>query len=393
MNRSPWLLSLLALAAACDEGGPLSCPLDFTGPVSSAYGDPRLDALFEATGAFSVATAETDAEMRDACNAIAMDLGAATSTDTAVACENAATAIEDVLTTTEATLLVDIVPAECTVEADAYVDCVAECDASFDVMAEPPRCEGGTLSGTCEGSCSGSCTVEGDVSCEGSCTGTCSGECSALVEGSCDGTCVGQCDGECSATAADGSCEGVCTGTCSGSCEGTLEGECSGTCNGSCAGSCEADVSGSCEGTCTGSCDVEWIAPTCEGGQLDVDADADCEAACEADASFDAECTPPQIVVTYDGASAVELEELVATLRANYPHILAAGRKAALMVQSTIDLAASLDDAASAAADAGLQAAACLGSAIEAQLDAAARIEVTFEASVTVSGSVSASAG
>ena len=77
MNRSPWLLSLLALAAACDEGGPLSCPLDFTGPVSSAYGDPRLDALFEATGAFSVATAETDAEMRDACNAIAMDLGAA----------------------------------------------------------------------------------------------------------------------------------------------------------------------------------------------------------------------------------------------------------------------------------------------------------------------------
>jgi len=386
MQKTCFLLPLVLAGCLTEED--VTCPHDFTGPVTSLYGDARIDGLFDATGDFSVAARDLDDSMLDACNAIATDLGADTGADVATACENASLAIEAALADASGTIAVDVIPPVCTLDVDAYVDCVADCDASFDVEATPPRCEGGMLTGSCSGMCSGSCTVQGEVECSGTCRGSCSGSCSATVEGSCTGTCMGACEGTCSATAEDGSCMGECEGTCRGMCDGTIEGECAGTCEGMCEGSCRADVSGSCEGQCTGSCDVDFVAPRCEGGELEVDADVDCEASCEADASVMADCTEPEILVTLDGEG--DIADVIATLEANLPAILEAAERAAVLASAGVELAGRLGDATEAALDTSVQASVCLVEAIDAQIAAAARIEVTISASVEVSGSVSA---
>lgn len=386
----------LVLAVGCEGGGTgaLFCPFDYSGPVDSQFGDPPFDELLEATARFQASANDLDTTVRGACNAINTDLGAATSTDTATACQNASTAIDAIVTANaSATLTVAFLEPTCEVDARVVADCAARCDASFDVMATPPRCEGGELSGTCSGTCSGQCTVEGDVECSGSCSGSCQGSCDLEVRGACTGTCTGQCEGECSATAEDGSCAGECTGTCTGRCEGTIDGSCAGSCEGMCQGSCRADVEASCEGRCTGGCDVMFEEPRCEGGELVVDADVDCRAACEADASFQVTCQEPELIITFEGdvADLDSLEALIATLEANLPTLIAALRKARVVAEATLALGRQLDDAASSAARIGVDAADCLRLAVEAQVAAAAKVSVSVEVSVMVSASASVS--
>lgn len=385
----------LVLLGGCDGESLTTCKLDFSSSVNSSFGDVKLDSLIEAASRFGVAAREMDDSLRAACNAIATDLGADTGADTATACDNASAAIDGVFAANaDVVVTLEYVPAVCAVSAQAVVDCTAMCDASFDATATPPTCEGGELSGGCSGSCSGSCTVEGSVSCTGSCSGSCSGSCDATVSGTCSGTCSGQCEGTCSATDNDGNCAGECTGTCRGTCSGSIEGTCSGECSGTCTGSCRADVSGSCTGSCSGSCDVEFTAPTCEGGTLEVMADVDCSAACEADASFDVECTEPEVVVSFSGSATVsnDVEALVTTLEANLPAIVAVAAKAAIVLDATGTFVSRLGGATSAAASAGVEAADCLRLAVEAQVEATASINVSIMASASVSASASGSA-
>jgi hypothetical protein len=161
-----------------------------------------------------------------------------------------------------------------------------------------------------------------------------------------------------------------------------------------CSGSCRADVTGTCSGECSGSCDVAFTEPTCEGGTLDVMADADCSAACEADASFSVDCTEPEVVVSFSGSATVsdDVAALVATLEANYPAILAVAAKAAIVLDATNTFATRLGGATSAAASAGVEAADCLRLAVEAQVAATASVNVSVMASVSVSASASGSA-
>lgn len=378
-----------------DDGGGGTgrlCSLDLTGAVDSNFGDARLDALLEAAGRFSAAAADIDTEMNTACNNIASDLGQSSSDDTEIACDNAVAGIEAALDANAGVVLtVDVVPPTCSVASDVFIDCVAECDASFDAEATPPTCEGGELSGSCSGSCSGECTVSGDVDCAGSCSGSCSGSCDATVVATCEGTCNGRCDGTCSATGPDGECMGTCEGTCRGSCEGTITGSCSGTCEGSCEGECRAEIDGECSGQCSGECSVAFEEPRCEGGTLDVEADADCQAACEADASFDLECDEPEVVVTFTGevTAQAELDALIATLEANYGAIVIVARRAEIITSATLDLAGAVTGAVAAATTISLEAADCVQFAIETVASASASVSVSVEASASVSGSAS----
>ncbi len=380
-----------ALGTSCtssDEGGP--CDLEGSGQVS--FGDTKLDALIEASAKFDSSTDALAEQVRSACNAIATDLGASASEDTAMACSNAAGEITAVLeANVGAQLIVEYVAPVCAASGGAFFDCVGECDASFDATGKLPQCEGGELAGSCSGMCSGECTVEGSVACEGSCSGTCEGSCSASVVGSCSGTCEGTCEGTCSAMDAQGNCMGTCEGTCRGSCEGTIEGSCSGECEGMCEGSCRAEGMANCEGTCSGECSVDWVEPVCEGGTLDVDAEADCQVACQADASFDLECSDPELVVTVIGvASSADLEALVTTLQANYGKILKALFKVRLVVRAAADFGGQIGGATAAAASAGVEASQCLARAVTLAAEATASAQVSVSASVEVSGAVGA---
>lgn len=394
LRQPVWVLAaLLPLAAtACDAGtaGLGFCPFTFVGEVDSTFNDPRLDALFESTGRLVVASEGLIASTLTTCNAINTDLGEATSDDVQIACETASNAITAILDQNiELTLVAEYVAPECTVDSDLVIDCTADCDVNFDVEAQPPVCTGGELSGSCSGQCSGSCTVTGDVECSGSCHGSCQGECSATVDATCTGTCSGWCEGECSVLGSDGSCAGDCTGICHGSCEGTVDGSCAGHCEGSCQGECKADIDASCEGRCTGSCDVEWVEPVCEGGYLDVEADADCEAACETDGGIEVTCTEPQVIVSFSGTADDwgKAELLAATLTDNLDSLIALGEKALIVTAAAGDMASRLDEAATAASEIGLSAIECLALAIDAQVAALARVSITIEVTVEVTAS------
>lgn len=392
------VLGLAVLISSCGDGGsglPGTCSLDFTRAVDANFGNKDLDALLEASARFGVAANGIDVDVRSACNGIATDLGAASSTDTKTACDNAVAQINRVkAANASATLVVEYTPGVCAVSASAVVDCVGHCDVTFDATATPPTCTGGEISGTCSGMCSGSCTVEGSVSCTGSCSGSCEGSCDARVSGTCTGTCTGQCEGTCATMNTDGSCAGACDGTCRGMCTGSVTGSCSGTCSGMCTGSCRSDLTATCSGQCTGSCDVAFTEPRCEGGEWDVMADADCKAACEADASFDIMCTDPSLVATFTGSAtaAADLATLIATLETNLPKLFAAAAKAEIVVSATRDFATHLSAATSAATSAGLEASSCLVLAINAQVAAASKVNVSVMASVSISASASASA-
>lgn len=394
MKRTVLALSTACLltAAGCGEDSvPGQCNLDFDGSDNADFGDPGIDGLLEATGQFSVTATELETSVRDACNNIASDLGGSTDDDTATACANAVAEIDGTFeANADVTFTLEYVAPVCSADVSVIADCAAECDVNFDASATPPTCEGGELSGECSGMCQGECSIEGDASCSGSCDGSCTGTCDATVVASCTGTCMGQCDGTCSSMDGDGNCNGSCDGTCRGMCSGSVEGSCSGTCEGSCSASCRAEVDGSCSGSCSGSCDVDFVEPSCEGGELDVMADADCKASCEAEASFAVECTEPTVIISYSGSATVsaDVDALVDTLEANFGTILAAIERLDTIASATVSLATQLTGAATAAANLGLEAADCVRLAVDAQVAAAASIMVSVEASASVSGSV-----
>jgi hypothetical protein len=382
--------ALLVLGSCDKDGTPLPgvCSLNFNAPVNASFSDESVNTLLESAATFNVAVTSIDNDVRTACNDISTSLGGESSTDTETACMNADTEIRRVLMeNADASLVVEVIPAVCRTDIDAYADCVAECDASFDVMATPVTCMGGEIIGGCTGMCTGSCTVDASATCEA----TCRGMCSAEIEGTCSGTCMGECDGTCSAMDGSGMCMGVCNGTCMGMCDARIEGTCSGTCM----GECTAMVTGSCTGECTGMCDVMFTAPRCEGGDVQVEADAECTASCEADVSVQIDCTEPSVAITFTGSpSAMEdLEALVGALERNLPRILRAAKEAEVAVDAAVTFSSSLEAAAEGSVSAGVEAVACLTQAVAVQAQAALTVQVSFEASVMISGSAGASGG
>src|SRR5688572_26321940 len=118
MRRSVMMaLGAATMLLGCgDDGGTLpgECSLDFSGEVNSSFGDAELDALFEATGRFSVAAGQIEADVLSACNGISTDLGGESSMDPDVACMNAVTQIQRVKTANAtAVLTIEYTPSVC----------------------------------------------------------------------------------------------------------------------------------------------------------------------------------------------------------------------------------------------------------------------------------------
>lgn len=348
----------------------------------------KLEAFLDTGARFESDALALSDSVEAECAAMAAELGISVPMATEdelqvdVTCRAVAAEIESVVDTSlpaGAMLQLEYVPPVCSFEIDAMADCIAECDASVtaDVQVE---CTEGRLVGACSGSCTGECRVEGEVACEAECQGSCTG--------SCEGSCFGTCDGECSVLDAEGNCAGTCTGTCTGSCTGT--------CSGTCSGTCVADVTGSCEGTCAGSCDVDFEAPRCEG-DAEVDADVECRAACEAELSARAECTEPSLTIyvtaEVDPAAQARLAELVTTLHAHLPRLLALQAQLTGVVETGAELVTTFEDAARAAGRLSVTAGLCFADTTMGVVEAMSEVEVSLTVTVEVSASVTATAG
>ena len=373
----------------------------------------QVEAFLSAVGKLQKAANDLSAETEEACRAIGVELqmteaeltaaidSAPNATPTEVVCGNVATKLQEeytFITGQSITLEVTVDPVVCEANLEVQANCYARCDANVDVEATPPRCDvEGELWVSCSAECSGSCRIpEVEAQCEGSCEGTCSGQCEGSCVTRCEGTCTGECNGICS-NEAGGECRGTCDGTCNGECSTGCEGSCSGTCTGSCSAGCTFDVTeGGCEGECKGECSVP-DAPTvrCEGGELNVEAEAECEAACDAEASFDAHCTPPQATVTITGS--YDAEELRArvinfinAVELGFPGLARVAKKLAVVAQAIGPVVQTASDGLSGAVELGAQAGACVVMAADMSIQAQLSINVSVSASASVSSSVEA---
>jgi len=318
----------------------------------------------------------------------------------------------------KASIKVDAQPAKCEVDASFSAEANVECQAHANCEGTPPSASV-ECSGTCtvEASAEGKCEGMAEVSCEVSgpqltCMGECSGTCTVEIMGTakCDGACNGKCDGS---TSNGASCAGMCEGTCEVG--GTAAASCSGKCNGSCEykapmAGCEANAKVECKikaeakAQCSGKCDGEFTPP-----KVDCDAAASCEAHAKAEAKFQAKCTPPSINVrltvdgSVQGSARAQLDYAVADLKARLPRLLAAVKKANLVVEAGTQLgkdgATAVQGTLSAFTKGKVDAVAAyrIGSCVPDQLTASAKVitdaGTDLKNEVTAAGSLTATLG
>lgn len=324
-------------------------------------------ALMQAIADFSGTATAMVTDVSNACQAIAMDLGAQGNEVTATAADQKATdwcklAADSIAAKLgQVNLNIDFQPPVCSVNASVQANCEAKCSGNVSCEVTPAqiiaRCDPGKLSGKCSAQCTGSC--EGTANLAVTC------------EGSCQGTCEGQCMGNCSATDSGGACAGRCDGTCSG------------TCRGSCAVDAGAMVQ--CEGQCTGGCSVEVTAPKCTAElsppSAECSGNVDCGASCQASASAKAECTEPSLNIE----ASAGVEDVIATLKVNLPKLLVVAKGKGQLVLDNAQVIASASGSISID---GPKAVACLipaGSAIAASVK---NIQASLSGSVNVMGKI-----
>jgi hypothetical protein len=213
------------------------------------------------------------------------------------------------------------------------------------------------------------CTVKADIAAEAA--AKCDAKASADVKV--------QCTGE---------CEGTCSGKCSGKCEASGEGKAGAGGTGAAArGECAGKCNGTCEGNCSGGC----------SGSADVDASAECEAKAEVTANVEAECTEPELNISFDSKVVTDkpkVEATVEALKVGLPKLIKIKAKlegpVALAFKTWAKTVKGLKGAVSSA---GL----CVGGQIAGAFGMLGQIQgsmsVSVEASVSVSGSASGSAG
>jgi hypothetical protein len=351
-----WSFFLL-LGSSCMGGGkygPLgaTCPALVSGDPLQAHfsANARANAKVRAFVAASQSLVEASVQMEalaaEACRNMGRDLGVSDGAmqprgdepggAAKAACGALAAQIDSILRT-GIQVRVQATPPQCQANFEAKARCDGACDVQIDPGEIVAQCEPGKLSGHCQGRCVGRC----------------------------EGTCQGQCSGQCSAYDAQGRCAGQCNGECNGGCSAT----------------------------CHARCEGQWQAPKCEGHVRPPSADAECNASCHAKAQLEASCTPAQVNVETN-ANAEMAMRLVATLRAHLPQLLKAeiglGKRVLADVRVVVDVGAQLPKIVG---DAGAQAVACIAAASSASVKASARINVSIQASASVSGKVGASSG
>jgi hypothetical protein len=267
-------------------------------------------------------------------------------------CSKAQAKIEGILkANASAKLSISVTPPRCYADITAMTTCLEGCGAVIEPGELKASCKDGKLAGSCNAECSGTCSAEGNVKCTGKC----------------DGTCNGKCEGKDS----------------SGKCDGKCEGECS--------GGCELAASAKCDGTCTGECSAEFEAPKCTGEFKPPKVDPSCHAKCSAKAAASATCEPPGVDIKLEGEANADIEKLIAALKADLPGILkiqlGSAERIGIAAKSVVSAGAELP---SIAADAGLSALGCIGSAVDMAGSASASVSVNVEVSASVSGSAGA---
>lgn len=346
-----------------------------------------------------------------ACENIARDLGA---TDDKIDAENAkgeadrvkgmcalaSAQIKAGLTISggaEAKLTINFQPPKCEASIDAKANCQAKCSGSAecDIKANPPTCEGGTLSVSCSGSCSASAEAP-SFECKGSCDVAASGKCTAQggveCQGKCEGTCKGAAEG---GTGTGVKADGTCDGTCEGSCEAVKpDVKCNGSFEGQCKGSCTA-TPGSAKVECSGKCSAEAEPLKCSGGELKggCKVEAKCDANCDASVSAKAECQPPSLDIRLEGNANLDVNAqakvgaVINTLKVNLPNILVVFKARGQAIVKLAGNVAGSADAVFSPGDLSVKGAACLIPIIGAIKGAAETLPATLEASASVSAS------
>ena len=386
------ILPVLACSSVTDAQGALCCTEFKPGAAVDIKigGSAQAQVAVQAVSDFSGIATAAVTDLTTACRSMAESLDAPTADLNAAEakspgpdqmnayCAAAVSAITAVKAQANATLKIDFVPPKCEASISAKGSCQAKCDVNgkCDIKATPPKCTGGTL----EISCKGSCTAEAgvDVKCEGSCTGECKGSCTA--QGGVD--CAGKCEGTCTASAKGGSgiqADGTCKGSCSGTCSVTApSASCSGSCQGSCTAACKGSATASVK--CDGKCDADYEPLQCTGGKLEggCKVDAKCDASCDASVSAKAECTPPQITVTFSGAADAQAAgKLKAAFEANLGVILA--------FKARLEGMATLAGTISGSADAVVEIkAACIPAVVAAALTAVENVGATVKVTANV---------
>lgn len=349
-----WVVPALFVTLNCQPGGfpdvGASCPQlsSSADPLTLSYSeDLRANAKIRAFVASAKSLVNVSFQMEalaaDACMRMGYDLGVQPEFMTPqnnepgakaqAACAGVATQIDAILRQ-GVQIQAQVVPPQCTANVEARARCDGACDVSVDPGQIVAQCEPGRLSGHCNGRCIGQC----------------------------EGTCSGNCQGQCTAYDAQGRCAGQCNGTCDGGCSTTCHAQCQG----------------------------EWQAPQCAGQVRPPSADAECNASCTAQANLNAQCTPAQVNLFGQPTTDVAAR-LFATLHTNLPNLMyaqiALGQRVMQDAQVVVQVGANMPKVVG---DAGLQGLACIGAAAEAAGRASASINVSVQASASVSGRVGA---
>lgn len=365
MQRGAVVSAVVLLLAGCPSVGIPGKNLVSSPSGGSCSEDLGADAAAQKVEAFLAASASYKAtaegvstKLVEACTSMGAELGVEVQgDDPKSACGAVAAKIEEeakAVREAKVKARLDVVPPQCNVQAEAFASCAAECDVNVEPGQVELACEGGELRGGCSAECSGSCSVAASAKCEG--------------------MCEGQCEGTCSAKDASGACAGSCDGTCKGQ--------------------CVAEVKGSCQGQCRGGCSVEFTEPVCTGSFKPPNVSAECQASCDARLSAEVSCTPAEVSFALEGDLKGDMEARAAKLKA----ALEAGLPAVLALQVQLEkLAASgqvmlelSSDMPAAAAQAGLQAAACVKDAVAELSASVPKVAVSAEVSVKLSASVGA---
>jgi hypothetical protein len=121
--------------------------------------------------------------------------------------------------------------------------------------------------------------------------------------------------------------------------------------------------------------------------------DAECNASCNAQVEFQASCTPAQVQVR-SGQNAELAVRLAQTLQANLPQLihaeLALGKRLTGSARVVVSVGSQLPNVVG---NAGAEAMACVAAASSATVTASMRIDVSIQASASVTGRVGASSG
>lgn len=121
--------------------------------------------------------------------------------------------------------------------------------------------------------------------------------------------------------------------------------------------------------------------------------DAECNASCNAEAEFQGICTPGQVNVR-TGQNFDMAVRLAQTLQANLPELLhaeyALGKRLVGNARVVVSVGSALPGIIG---DAGAEAVACVAAASSATVKASMRIDVSIQASASVTGRVGASSG